>query len=227
MDLFGYMPMSVDAGKTGLPSGWSLENFSRDDLALMREYYSGIGGGMMLDAYALECRAAETESSGKVHEVLTDHKNNIMGMFNKIGLKRESRVLSVKHDGRIKAALIVDTSDLGVNMSELLNSIKIIVIDHTLPWPVLQDAVSIAGKIYNSDSIMVLIFPYAYLGQQGVECKKRYNLWVLNSNLDSPEMDIIKDRAKITKRKFITEKFIKEIARNRLKRLLALIQKQQ
>jgi len=60
-----------------------------------------------------------------------------------------------------------------------------------------------------------------------VECKKRYNLWVLNSNLDSPEMDIIKDRAKITKRKFITEKFIKEIARNRLKRLLALIQKQQ
>jgi len=74
---------------------------------------------------------------------------------------------------------------------------------------------------------MVLIFPYAYLGQQGVECKKRYNLWVLNSNLDSPEMDIIKDRAKITKRKFITEKFIKEIARNRLKRLLALIQKQQ
>nr|HPH54548.1 hypothetical protein [Smithella sp.] len=67
----------------------------------------------------------------------------------------------------------------------------------------------------------------AYLGQQGVECKKRYNLWVLNSNLDSPEMDIIKDRAKITKRKFITEKFIKEIARNRLKRLLALIQKQQ
>lgn len=227
MDLFGYMPMTVDAEKTGLPSDWSLENFSRDDLALMREYYSGIGGGMMLDAYALECRAAETELSGQVHEVLTENKNNIMDMYNKIGLKRESRVLSVKHDGRIKAALIVDTSDLGVNMSELLNSIKIIVIDHTLPWPVLQDAVSIAGKIYNSDSIMVLIFPYAYLGQQGVECKKRYNLWVLNSNLDSPEMDIIKDRAKITKRKFITEKFIKEIARNRLKRLLALIQKQQ
>lgn len=179
----------------------------------------------MLDAYALECRAAENELD-KAHEPLTDNKSNIVSMYNKIGLKRESRVLSVKHEGRIKAALIVDTSDLGVNMSELLNSIKIIVIDNTLPWPVLQDAVSIAGKIYNSNSIMVLIFPYAYLGQQGVECKKRYNLWVLNSNLDSPEMDIIKDRAKITKRKFITEKFIKEIAQNRLKRLLTLIQKQ-
>jgi glutamate formiminotransferase len=72
---------------------------------------------------------------------------------------------------------------------------------------------------------MVLIFPFEYLGQQGVECKKRYYLWVLNTNLDSYEMDIIKDRAKITKRKFVTEKFIKEIARRRQKRLLEKLEK--
>jgi hypothetical protein len=146
-------------------------------------------------------------------------------MYNKIGLKRESKVFSIKQDGRIKAALIVDTSDLGVNMSELLNSIKILVIDNTLPWSILQKAVSTLGKVYDSDTIMVLIFPFEYLGQQGVECKKRYYLWVLNTNLDSYEMDIIKDRAKITKRKFVTEKFIKEIARRRQKRLLEKLEK--
>jgi hypothetical protein len=146
-------------------------------------------------------------------------------MYNKIGLKRESKVFSIKQDGRIKAALIIDTSDLGVNMSELLNSIKILVIDNTLPWSILQKAVSTLGKVYDSDTIMVLIFPFEYLGQQGVECKKRYYLGVLNTNLDSYEMDIIKDRAKITKRKFVTEKFIKEIARRRQKRLLEKLEK--
>ena len=226
MDLFGYMPMSVESEISALPDGWNIEAFSHDDLTLMRNYYNGIGGGMMLDAYSLEYRASENELLGKTScAQAINNQNNIMHMYNKIGLKRESKVFSIKQDGRIKAALIVDTSDLGVNMSELLNSIKILVIDNTLPWSILQKAVSTLGKVYDSDTIMVLIFPFEYLGQQGVECKKRYYLWVLNTNLDSYEMDIIKDRAKITKRKFVTEKFIKEIARRRQKRLLEKLEK--
>jgi len=146
-------------------------------------------------------------------------------MYSKVGLKRDSKVYSIKHNGIIKAALIVDISDMGINMSELLNSIKVIVIDSTLPWSILQDSVSTLGKVYGIEKIMVLIFPFNYLGQQGVECKKRYYLWVLNTNLESNDMDIIKDRAKITKRKFITEKFIKEIAKNRVKRLWAMLEK--
>jgi hypothetical protein len=224
MDLFGYMPMTVETKISTLPDGWSIETFSQDDLILMRDYYNALGGGMMLDAYALECRAAENGGlSGQAADAPA--KNNIMSMYKKIGLKRESKVFSITHDGRIKAALIVDISDLGVNMSELLNSIKVIVIDNTLPWPILQDAVSRAGKVYGLDTIMVLIFPFNYLKQQGVECKKRYYFWVLNTNLDGNDMDIIKNRAKITKRKFITERFIKEIARRRQKRLLAKLEK--
>jgi hypothetical protein len=226
MDLFGYMPMSIETKVISLPDQWSIENFSKDDLMLMREYYNGIGGGMMLDAYALECRASENELSGNVSNVSVDsNRNNIMGMYSKIGLTRQSKVYSVRHHGIIKAALIVDTSDLGVNMSELLNSIKILIIDNTIPWSILQDAVSIVGRVYGSKTIMVLIYPFNYLKEHGVDCKKRYNLWVLNTNLNSPEMDIIKDRAKITKRKFITEKFVKELARNRVKRLLTKIEK--
>jgi hypothetical protein len=226
MDLFGYMPMTVESKTSLLPDDWNIERFSKDDLILMREYYNGIGGGMMLDAYSLEYRAAENdELSGKVSSTpVNSNHSNITSMYNKIGLKRESKVFSVRQNGKIKAALIVDTSDLGVNMSELLNSIKILVIDNTLPWSILQNAVSTVGKVYDSDTIMVLIFPFDYLGHQGVECKKRYYLWVLNTNLDSYEMDIIKDRAKITKRKFITEQFIKELAKRRQKRLLAKLE---
>ena len=226
MDLFGYMPMSVESKISTLPDGWNIEAFSHDDLILMRNYYDGLGGGMMLDAYALECRASENELLGKTScAQASNNQNNIMHMYNKIGLKRESKVFSIKQDGRIKAALIVDISDLGINMSELLNSIKVIVIDNTLPWSILQKVVSNVGKVYESEKIWVLIFPFNYLEQQSVECKKRYYFWVLNTNLVGNGMDIIKNHVKIVKRKFITEKFIKGIARRRQKRLLEKLEK--
>jgi hypothetical protein len=226
MDLFAYMSMSVKSKTSILPDDWSMERFSKDDLMIIRNHYNGLGGGMMLDAFALECRAAENdELSGKVSSTpVNSNHSNITSMYNKIGLKRESKVFSVRQNGKIKAALIVDTSDLGVNMSELLNSIKVIVVDNTIPWLILKDAVSIVGKVYDSDPIMVLIFPFNYLEQQGVECKKKYNFWVINTNLDAHEKNVVKEHVNIAKRKFIKEKFIKELSLYRLKRLLEKVE---
>ena len=225
-DLFGYIPIHVDLGVKGLSGDWRMEKLSRDDLILMREYYDGVGGGMMLDAFALGFRAAENDLSGNDHNFpASQNHNHIVDLYHKIGLKRECQVFSIKQDGRIKAAVIVDVSDLGVNMSELVNSIKIIVIDNTLPWPVLRDAVSIAGRVYGLETIMVLIYPFDYLGQQGVDCKKRYYLWVLNTNLAGSGMDIIKNHGKAVKIKFITEKFVREIAKRRREKLLEKLEK--
>jgi hypothetical protein len=226
MDLFGYMSMSIESGTRRLPDDWSIERFSKDDLILMRDYYNGLGGGMMLDAFALESRASENdELSGKISGApVNNNHNNIVSMYDKIGLKRESKVFSIRQNGRIKAALIVDGSDMGVNMPELLNSIKVIVIDHTLPWSLLRDSISIVDKAYDSSTIMVLIFPFNYLEQQGVECKKKYNFWIINTNLEGNDKDVVKEHVQIAKRKFITEKFIKELSMYRLKRLLAKIE---
>lgn len=223
LDLFAYMSVQVEPKTIRLPDEWSIEQFSKDELIITRDYYGNYGGGMMLDAFALECRAEENDIflEKTSDDPLNRVQNNIRNMYQDAGLKRDSQVFSIKHHGKIKAAVIVDTSDLGVNMSELLNSIKIIVIDNSLPWSILKDSVSVLGKVYGIDKIMILVFPLDYLEHQGVECKKRYYLWVINTNLDANEKDIVKEHIRIAKRKFITEKFIKEIAKNRLMRLLA------
>lgn len=227
LDLFGYLPMHVSSEEVMLPEGWNLEHFSNEDITLIRKYYENMGGGMMLDVYSLECRADEKDGCSGMRVVPDSNSyHNIVSMYNQIGLARDCRVFSVRHEGRVKAALIVDTSDLGVNMSELLNSIKIIVIDDTLPWTILQAAVSTVGKVYESDIIMVLIYPYDYLGKQGVECKKKYNLWIINTNLDSNEKDVVKEHVRIAKRRFIREIFLKEFAKRRFDKLLAIISKQ-
>jgi hypothetical protein len=77
-----------------------------------------------------------------------------------------------------------------------------------------------ACRVYGLETIMILIYPFDYLGQQGVDCKKRYYFWVLNTNLTGNSMDIIRNHANVVKRKFITEKFTKELAKRRRERLL-------
>ena len=78
----------------------------------------------MLDAFALEYRTVVNgELSGPSEPY---RQNDIMTMFRKAGLNRDSQVFSVVQNGLLKAALVVDTSDLGINMSELINSIKVI-----------------------------------------------------------------------------------------------------
>lgn len=215
VDLFGYMAMSVEFKNDMLPVDWSMDYFSKGDLIHLRDFYNKTGGGMMLDAFALESRAAESEKIAGTVLGKPFQDNNIQRLYNKVGLQRQSKVYSLRHKGLVKAVLMVDSSDLGINMSELLNSIKIIIIDRTVPWSVLQDAVNRAGKVYGTETIMSLIYPYEYLGQHGIECKKRYYLWVLNTNLDSEAMDIIKERARINPRKFITETFIKNFISKR------------
>lgn len=218
MDLFGYMSIRLDDHVNALLANWSIEPFTLDDLTIMRDHCGGLGGGMMLDAFALEYRTVVNgELSGPSEPY---RQNDIMTMFRKAGLNRDSQVFSVVQNGLLKAALVVDTSDLGINMSELINSIKVIILDKTLPWAILHDTLSRVGKVYQTSNIMVLFFPFSYLADQGIDCKKTYNLWVINTDLEAHDKDIVKEHIRIAKRKFITESFLKELSRNRLERLL-------
>ncbi len=225
MDLFGYMSIHLDEHIDALPDDWSVERFTRDDLTITRELYHGFGGGMLPDAFALEHRAVVNGGSTSLSP--PNDQNDIMEMYRQAGLNRNSQVFSIVQNGLLKAVMIVDTSDLGINMSELINSIKVIIIDKTLPWSILHDALSITGKVYNTKTITVLFFPFNYLTQQGIDCKKRYNLWVLNTNLESHDKDIVKEHIRIAKRKFITESFVKEFSKNRLERWMRRSKNQQ
>jgi len=153
LDLFGYMSMKIELTKKKLPAGWSIEPLSQDDLMIMRNYYNGLGGGLMLNAFALEYRVMENDEifNQNVKFLFKDDYSNIRKMYQRVGLHRDSKVYAIRYEGTIKAALIVDTSDLGINMSELLNSIKVIVMDRDLPWKILQDVVSELGSIYGSE----------------------------------------------------------------------------
>jgi hypothetical protein len=74
---------------------------------------------------------------------------------------------------------VVDHSSRGVNFSELLNCIKVIILgERELPWKVLHKAVSQLSNGYNVKKVPVMCYPSTYLETQGVVSNKTYQLWV-------------------------------------------------
>ncbi|MEN6473548.1 MAG: PilZ domain-containing protein [Syntrophaceae bacterium] len=215
LDDCAYMTFDINHAQSVLPDGWNIDYLQRDELDILQEYYASQGGGLMLSAFAFSRRVSERDNVGKVERVhinMNTHRiqeSSIEEIYRNCGLMRKSAVYALKQNNVLKAALLVDQSDLGINMSELLNSVKVIVIDNSLPWYILEQALNTVSKVYDTDTVPVLVFPITYLKQQDIVYKKSYRLWVMDTHLDEHYLDILKERVKIKKMKFIA-KYIKQ-----------------
>jgi hypothetical protein len=68
---------------------------------------------------------------------------------------------------------------VGVNLSELLNGITVLVIDtESLPREVLYVAVAQLTGVYHLDSIPLLIYPSDYSDVMKIPSEKKYQLWI-------------------------------------------------
>ncbi|MFQ5483798.1 MAG: hypothetical protein ACE5DO_00525, partial [Desulfobacterales bacterium] len=102
-------------------------------------------------------------------------------LFEEAGLYRKLKIFSLSSNGELDAVLIVDKSDLGFNLSELLNSIKVIVTNpEELPWNVLSLAIAQITGEYKMEKVPVLFYPSSYVETKKIPFEKQYQLWVLN-----------------------------------------------
>jgi hypothetical protein len=167
MDLFKYVPYSSLSLSTELPKGWTLKQSSAQDLWEMNRFYSHYSNGLFLDALGLGPEGPTDESLEEV--------------YGKFGFLRKLKLYSLSYRGRLNAVLIVDQSDMGFNLSELLNSIKILVINpEGLPWNILSTAIGQLTSAYNMERVPILFFPFHYAEASNVPYQKQYQLWILN-----------------------------------------------
>ena len=87
---------------------------------------------------------------------------------------------------------IVDQSDLLINMSNLLNCIKVLITDPAgLPSEMLSLAVTKLGSVYNLDKVTLLIYPASHIDSACISHKKQYQLWILNMRYSNQFMDFV------------------------------------
>jgi hypothetical protein len=92
------------------------------------------------------------------------------------------RIYCLKHEGELSAVLIVDQSDLGLNLSELLNSVKILVANPKgLPWDILSIAIAQLAGIYHTDWIPILLYPFDYVESEKIPYERQYQLWIFDA----------------------------------------------
>lgn len=151
-----------------LPGSWALVKTQPEDLFELESFYEHKSGGLMFSALDLDPSMIDVvELSQEYH---------------RFGFKRERHLFSLKKDGELKAVIMVNVSDIGLNMSNLTNCIQVIVLDSdNLPQDILNLVLSQLSEYYDHDDIPVLLYPVTYAESQSIPCDKTYNLWVLNT----------------------------------------------
>ncbi|MBE0558276.1 MAG: hypothetical protein IH628_13675 [Proteobacteria bacterium] len=116
----------------------------------------------------------------------------------------------------LKAVFIVNHSSPGLNLSELLNSIKVIITAPAgLPWPVMATALARLTPEFKAESVPLLIYPANYPASQGLTVEKQYLLWILDTQYGKEYLEYMEKKTKITLR-FIFKHFLRKIVPRRI-----------
>jgi hypothetical protein len=171
VDIFSYTLFEKTTLKQKLLDNWQLRECVSTDFAKLNQFYNSSSGGLMLNALGLDTSSDSIKKS-----------------FADAGFKRDYRTYCLFYKEKQMAFFIVNQSDLGLNLSDLLNSIKIIILEPTqLPWSILSTSVNNLSDIFTEEKIPLLIFPTDYLPSQNILEEKKYALWILQAKHGSDD----------------------------------------
>jgi len=112
VDSFAYLHFNRRSdGSLQLPDGWQITAVTADDLLELKGFYAQVSGGLMLDALDLTPEKAGCDTLSRE--------------YRKLGLTRERQLYAVKKNGQLAAIFLVIISDVGLNLSDITNCIKV------------------------------------------------------------------------------------------------------
>ena len=183
MDMFASLNIDLSGSIPALPGGWSIRESTPKDIRDLRAAYRQLSSGIMVDAFCL----GTPRTSGQ----------SIEELYGKYGFKRSCRVYTMVHEGLPQAYLIADRSDRSINLSELMNGIKVIMPQGShVPWYVLHAAIGECGREYDSKTVAIQVFPSDYMDKAGIQYRKRHALWVLDTRYLHTNIDVMKNMAR-------------------------------
>ena len=147
---------------------WSLNPADPEDIEELDAFFSHNSGGLMLKALNIDYNKINL--------------NGLSDEYRKVGLKRERHFFSLKHNNFLIAVIIADISNKGLNLSDLTNGIKVIILDSdSLPEDVLKTTLYLISGLLRTENFPVLIYPINYMVDNSISFEKTYNLWMLDT----------------------------------------------
>ncbi len=151
-----------------LPMPWTVTPASGEDLLKLETFYENESGGLMLDALDLEPDMLNQDSLSMEYQ--------------RLGFDRIKKLFSLKKGDNLKAVGMACLSNLGLNLSDLTNCIKIFIIDsQDLSRDIVYTMISQVVTHFKRSEIPALVYPVETVEQLNIPYEKTYNLWVLNT----------------------------------------------
>jgi hypothetical protein len=170
IDAFAYchLPNDVDVFEI-LPPEWELAECHTADLQELGHWYEHYAGGLMLDCLDLDPQSFESQ--------------DLIDEYQQHGFEKERVVFALRRNGRLSACLVVHRSNIGLNLSDLTNCVKILIVDHfTLHRSIIENALKRIFRDYKlSKDMPILIFPTLAAEKLKIPYEKKYCLWILNT----------------------------------------------
>jgi hypothetical protein len=168
LDGFAYAHYNRPLSSTAeMPGGWQITETQPEDLQELAGFYEHVSGGLMLEA--LDLKPDKIDCLELSRE------------FEKLGLTRRRQLYSLRHNGRLKAVFLVNQSDVGLNLSDITNCIKIFVLDsQEFSTEIYQAAIAKLCKITGKKDFPTLIYPAAFADDRDIAYEKIYNLWIVS-----------------------------------------------
>ncbi len=152
-----------------LPEDWQLIKAKLADLNELYDFYEHRAGGLMLRALDL------------LPDDDMEDRHNLPNEYQKIHMKRQRRVYSLKKNNILKAVVMANISDFALNLSDLTNSVSVFVLDADELTPdILCSAINLISERYEHKTFPVLIYPLSYTEEQIFNYERVYNLWSLS-----------------------------------------------
>jgi hypothetical protein len=182
LDTFAYFHMSKNFKQEAINHPYLISKTTQDDLLELASFYEHISGGLTLDA--IDMTPNDLPQNG-IHTIDDEYK--------KYGLVRKRHMLSIKKHGSLKAVLSIVISDYGLNLSNLTNCIHVFILDQEdTAVPVLYSTLYRLLKLFESDKIPILIFPYEYAENNKLYYEKLYRLWTINTQFGDEYLSYVK-----------------------------------
>lgn len=183
VDAFSYLSYPVEKVYGELPVDWTSRECLDADFwefeQFYRNHYNGLFGSIIM--------RNNRPNTKSVEEV-----------FGENGFVRRWKSYVLTHSNRLKAFIIAEESNVGVNLSNLLNGFKVFVMDPDLPSEILFGAIAnIAGK-QPAESISLLICPSDYVDKVELDCeRKQYLLWILDMQYANEYIEFLGQKYRI------------------------------
>ncbi|MDQ1334239.1 MAG: hypothetical protein QG552_1189 [Thermodesulfobacteriota bacterium] len=184
MDLFCYLPYTAIPLKTSLPNGWRLDECSEMNLWKLNLFYRRCSGGLFMDALGM---VQKSHSEKFLEEA-----------YGRLGFLRKWTAYSLEYQGELAAVLIVNQSDFGFNLSELLNGIQVLLINpEHVSWSILSTAIGQLLKEHRMEKVSILFFPSDDVKAKDIPFEKHYQLWIYDARFVDQFVQYMKRKFRI------------------------------